>query len=199
MSIAVPSAVFEAFSITHAQILDGEMSFVEAALATEPVADDLDIYGVNNASLEPNSDSYENEGDDDVLSIWRWLTNADLTLQQGYMSLPLLARISKTPIETEDEGADTQFGMDLWHEDTVNAPPLPVILRMPSRDKKGNPRTATIGLYRVQFAPFGLDGPAYKDGLKVNLSGTALKSLWDEKGEPFADGKKRVGRILSHK
>jgi hypothetical protein len=37
----------------------------------------------------------------------------------------------------------------------------------------------------------------YKDGLKINYDGSALYSSVDENGQPFADGKKRVGRLLA--
>lgn len=195
----VATARFEAFSLTHAQILDGTKTFKEAALASGPTPEDLDIYGVNNASIEPNSDSYTNEGDDAPMSIWRWLTDAEISIQAGYMSLPLISRLTGVPISSGGAGLDVIYEMDLWHEDSFNMPPVPVIVRMPSKDEKGVVRTATIGLYRVQFGPVTFDGPAYKDGLKVNLTGTAILSRWDEKNDVFADGKKRVGRILSHK
>lgn len=290
----------EAFSLTHAQVLDGTQAFLAASLASGTAADDLDIYGVNDASMTPNLDRYENEGDDDVLSRWIWLNYAEIAVQSGYLSMPLYARLSDQTIDTSGAvaavnevqtitmtatggtftithggqttsaipyndsnanvlaallalstldtgdvavtgaagtytltfGADYAatdvpmvtlgvgsltggtatvvettkgapassdvYGLDLWHEDSMNTPPLPAILKMPSKDEDGVVRTLTIGLYKVQFEPITFEGPKYKDGLKVNWNGTALKSAKDELGVAFPDGRKRVGKLLSH-
>lgn len=294
------SSIVEAFSITHAQVLDGVTPFLTAALATGPVDEELDIYGVSEASLSPDADSYDNEGDDTVLSTWDWLNKAEVEIQSGYLSFPLIANMSgrsvdditPTPAVNEVQtitmtatggtftitiggqttsalpynetnanvlaallalstvdtgdiavsgpagtyvltyGADyagqdvpmavlgvgsltggtatiaettkgaaagaSAFGLDLWHEDSFNVAPKPAILVMPSKDHLGVVRRLTIGLYKVQFKPIEFDGPKYKDGLKVNMNGNALLSAFDELGEPFADGKRRVGRLLSH-
>lgn len=189
----------EAFSVTHAQVLDGATTFVEAALASVPVEQADDIYGVNEASLTPNTDEYENEGDDVVLSTWSWLNYAELEVQAGYLSFPLIANLTNQTIESSGAGVDEMFSLDLWHEDSMNVPPKPAIIKMPSKDEAGVIRTLTIGLYRVQFSPITFDGPSYKDGLKVNYNGRALFSSLDENGVAFADGKKKVGRLISHK
>lgn len=196
--MAGPVPVVEGFSLSHAQILDGTTDFLTAALATD-VPDELDIYGVNEASLEPDTDEFDNEGDDTVLSKWSWLNNAKLTVTNGFISFPVISSLTGRAIESSGTGADTSFAVDLWHEDDFNVAPKPVILRMPSKDKNGVVRNLTIGLYRVQFGPMTFDGPKYKDGLKTGWEGTALFSNLDEKGVKFADGKKRIGRLISHK
>lgn len=196
--MADPTQIVEGFSLSHAQILDGSTSFVDAALAA---GDDeaLDIYGVNNGSLDPSTDQYDNEGDDTVLSSWSWLNYADVTVQAGYLSFPLISTLTNQPVTSSGSGDDVIFGIDLWHEDSFNVAPKPMILRVPSKDHMGTVRTLTFGLYRVAFSPITFDGPTYKDGLKVNYAGRANMSPFDEKGVKFGDGKKRVGRILSHK
>jgi hypothetical protein len=191
------TARVEAFSLTHAQILDGTKTFLEEALAAT-TAEDLDIYGVNDASLTPNIDNYENEGDDAVLSRWTWLNYAEMAVQAGYLSFPLIANLTGQSISSAGSGNAKVFELDLWHEDSVNVAPRPMLIKMPSKDEDGLIRTLTIGLYKVSFDPITFDGPKYKDGLKVNYNGTALKSGKDEKGQPFADGRKRVGRLISH-
>lgn len=188
----------EAFSLTHAQILDGTTDFMTATLAAS-VGPELDIYGVNEASIDPSSDDWDNEGDDAILSTWSWLKYADIKVQAGYLSFPLIAKITNQTISSSGTGDDIAFGLDLWHEDAVNVSPFPMIIRMPSKDEDGIVRHLTIGLYKVQFKPITFDGPKYKDGLKVNYDGRALYSAKDEKGVAFPDGKKRVGRLLSHK
>lgn len=189
--------IVEGFSISHAQILDGIQSFLEATLA-QASADQYDVYGVDDASLSPKVDNFENKGDDTVLSKWNWLDQAELKIRAGYLSFPLIANLTGQAISSSGSGATQIFGLDLWHEDSMNTPPKPMILRMPSKDMDGVVRVLTIGLYKVQFDPMTLDGPKYKEGLKVNYDGAALMSSKDEKGVVFPDGKKRVGRLISH-
>lgn len=196
--MANPSPIVEGFSLSHAQILDGSTNFIETALGAG-TDEMLDFYGVNNGSLDPSSDQYDNEGDDTVLSSWSWLNYADLAIQAGYVSFPLISNLTGQPISSSGADVDKIYGMDLWHEDSFNVAPKPAILRMPSKDALGAVRTLTIGLYRVNFSPITFDGPQYKDGLKINYGGRATMSPFDEKGVRFADGKKRVGRLLSHK
>lgn len=186
--------IVEAFSLSHAMILDGTMSFLDALVNADQ---DWDVYGVNEGSVDPDTDSYSNEGDDVELSVWSWLNKADLTVQSGYLSFPLIAQLTGRPIESSTYGGKDMFGIDLWHEDSMNVPPKPFVLRCAARDRDGSTADLIIGLYRVGFSPIKFDGPAYKDGLKVNYDGTANYSLVDEKGNPFADGKRRVGRLLA--
>jgi hypothetical protein len=193
--VSAPMKIFEGFSISHAAVLDGTQTFVEANYA--PYDEDWDVYGVGDGSLDPDSDSFDNEGDDVILSTWDWLNKAGVALQSGYISLPVLSTITTRAITTTGAGADTVHAMDIWHEDDPGAPARALIMRCPSRDVKGAARDLIIGLYRVTFGALTFDGPAYKDGLKVNLNGTANYSLYDEKGVAFADGKKRVARLIS--
>jgi hypothetical protein len=98
---------------------------------------------------------------------------------------------------TAGASSDTYYGIDLWHEDSMNVAPKPVLLTLPSKDNLGAVCRLVIGLYRVQFGPIGFAGPTYKDGFKVNYEGTALMSTVNEVGAPFPDGKKRIGRLIS--
>jgi hypothetical protein len=194
--MTAPTTTFEGFSVTHAQILDGSQTFQEAALATS-VSDDLDIYGVAESSISPNADKFTNEGDDGELSIWNWVNDADLSIRSGYLSMPLIAKLTGQNISSSGSGSSVIFWQDLWHEDSFNIAPRPMIVVMPSRDKNGVPRRLVLGLYHVDFKPVMFTGPVYRDGLKTNYDGTALPSRLDEKGVAFADGKKRFGRVIS--
>lgn len=187
--------VVEAFSLSHAQVLDGTTAFIDALTAAAAAADD--IYGVNEASLDPDTDEFDNEGDDVILSNWSWLNSADVSVQAGYVSFPLIANLTGQTISSSAGGGKTTLGLDLWHEDSFNVPPKPMMIQMPSKDRDGTPASLVIGLYKVQFKPITFDGPAYKDGLKINYDGKALYSSVDEKGVAFPDGKKRVGRLLA--
>lgn len=189
------NSILESFSLSHAQVLDGVTSFLTAVASAAAEADD--IYGVREASLEPDTADFDNEGDDVVLSNWGWLNFADLSVLAGYMSFPLIANLTNQTIWSSTAGGKQLLGLDLWHEDAFNVPPKPVIVKMPSKDKAGTPADVIIGLYKVQFKPITFDGPAYKDGLKINYDGKALYSSVDELGVAFADGKKRVGRLLA--
>lgn len=188
-----PSGIVEAFSLTHAQILDGSTSFDDVQINDEW----LDIYGVNDASLDPDQDSYDNEGDDAVLSTWNWLNKADVQVQAGYLSFPLISTITGRAISSSGADETLVMSMDLWHEDDFNVGRKPMLVRMPSKDRLGNVRYLDIGLYAVSFQPITFDGPQYKDGLKVNYGGQALMSLVDEQGNAFPDGKKRIGKLIS--
>lgn len=187
---------FEAFSITRCQVLDGASTFL-AALAALTVDDD--VYGVNSGSLTPQTSSYSNEGNDKVLSTWDWMDLAELAVQSGYLSLPLYAAMSGgTIVATEDIGPPVKQTkqIDLWHEDEIVTPPRPVILTMAAKDEDGVAANFHIGLYKVSFAPLGLEGISYKSGMKVNLNGKALFSAKDEVGAAHADAKSKVGTLL---
>jgi len=189
------SPIVEAFSLSHAEILDGTDTFDEALAATAAIG--FDVYGVAEASLDPNTDEFENEGDDVVLSSWSWLNYAEVSVQAGYVSFPLMSTLTGQSITSSGAGDSQKFSIDLWHEDSMNVAPRPMMVVMPSKTSEGDVRRLVIGLYRVQFAPITFDGPVYKDGLKVNYAGKALMSPEDETGVAFADGKKRVGTLIS--
>lgn len=189
-----PSTIVEAFSLSHVQILDGATAF--AAVTTGSTAWG-DVYGVNDASLDPDTDSYDNEGDDVVRSTWNWLNKAELAVQAGYVSFALIANMTGRTISSTGSGDSIVYGIDLWHEDDFNVPRKPMIIRMPSKDHLGAVRYLDIGLYTVSFAPITFDGPQYKDGLKVNYNGQALVSTVNELGAAFSDGKGRVGKLIS--
>lgn len=96
--------IFEAFSVSHAQVLDGATSFLDAVQAvTTP---EWDIYGVNDASINPNTDSWDNEGDNTIKSTWDWLNYAELAVQAGYFSFPLISTLTGETISTT--GQETQ-------------------------------------------------------------------------------------------
>lgn len=190
----MPTTIIEGFSLTHAQILDGSTAFADVATGSSEWGD---IYGVNNASLSPDSDSYDNEGDDAIMSTWNWINKGDIEVQAGYLSFPLIANMTGRPISSSGSGDSIVYGIDLWHEDDFNVPRKPMIIRMPSKDSAGAVRYLDIGLYSVQFAPINFDGPSYKEGLKVNYNGQALMSTVDELGATFADGKRRIGKVIS--
>ena len=75
----------EAFSLSHAAILDGTTGAEET---------DGDLYGVSEASFEPNFDQFENQGDDVVLSIWDWMTYADVRIEGGYIPFKMIALLT---------------------------------------------------------------------------------------------------------
>jgi hypothetical protein len=179
--------IVEAFSLSHVAILDG-------ATGAEEV--DGDVYGVNEASLEPDEDEFQNEGDDTVLSTWRWLNNAELTVQAGYIPFPLIELLYGEPVTSSGTDPNDFFEVEIWTDRGMNIAAKPVLIRMPSKDHLGAVRTLDIVLYRVQFGPITFDGPVYKDGLKVNYSGRALLSTVDETGASLG-GYKAVGRLIS--
>jgi hypothetical protein len=190
MSSVTP--IFEGFSVSHVSILDGATTAEDAALTLG-----TDVYGVRSAALTPDSATFDNEGDDAILSTWYWFNFATLDVVSGYISLPVLAALTGRPISSSGAGANVKYDFDLYHEDMFNVSRRPVLVRIPSKDASGNVRRLDFVVYSMQFGPFTFNGPAYKAGLEVTYTGRALSSIHDETGTPFSDGKKRVGRMIS--
>lgn len=181
---ASPSTIVEGFSLSHAAILDGSTA---AELA--------DIYGIREGTLDVDTDSYDNTGDDNVLSSWSWINFATVSVKAGYIPFEVLALLSGSTLVSSGSGAATSYSLPLWNEKSMNQPSRPMLIRVPSKDKLGTPRLFDIILYKVSFAPITFDGPTYKDGLALNYSGKALLSDTDEKGAALTE--KAVGRLVS--
>ena len=175
----------EGFSISHAAILD-------AAGAEETNGD---IYGVNSGNLDVNLGSYENTGDDTIMSIWDWVNYATVSVQAGYVSFTLIALLTGVTLSSSGSGDSIQYNIELWEESSFNVAEKSMRIRVPSRDSNSNTINLDIILYKVKFAPMTFAGPAYKDGLKINYSGKALLSSTDHTGATLTN--KAVGRILS--
>lgn len=174
------TGIFEAFSVSHAAILNGATG-AEAA----------DIYGVREGSVSVDSDSYDNTGDDAVLSNWFWFNYAEVTISSGYVPFNVISILTGAPVTST---ADT-WTMPLWTQSSMNQPTRPVLIRVPSKDSAGAVRTMDIVLFKVQFMPISFDGPTYKDGLVLNYSGRAVVSPVDEKG--LALPEKAIGRLVN--
>ncbi len=187
------SSTVEGFSLSHAAILDGATGLEEESGA---------IYGIRSGSLELDQDSYDNTGDDVILSTWYWGNKVTLTVQSGYIPFQTLSLISGSKVKSSGSGDDVQFSLPLWELESMNTTPRPMLIRVPSKDKDGVTRVLDFILYKVQFQPFSFDGPSYKEGLLLNYSGSALFSDVDEKGQPVLDSRtgkptKAIGRLVS--
>jgi hypothetical protein len=186
---AVPLRTFEGFSISHAGILNGTTGAEEAW---------GDVYGVRDGSLDVDTDSYDNTGDEAVLSTWSWFNFATVTVQGGYVPFDLLANLSGDTISSSGVTPADYYNVPLWSEKSLNQPRRPMYLRVPSKNAAGVVRNFDFILYAVQFEPFSFDGPTYKDGLLLNYSGRALMSSTDEKGVNIATTPGRaIGRIVN--
>lgn len=187
------SPTVEGFSLSHAAILDGATGLEETF---------GDIYGIRSGSLELDQDSYDNTGDDAILSSWFWANRVNVTVQSGYVPFQTISLLSGSKIASSGTGVTQTFSLPLWEERQMNTQPRPMLIRVPSKDKDGLIRTLDFILFKVQFQPFSFDGPSYKEGLLLNYSGTALFSDTDEKGQPVLDSvtgnpTKAIGRLLS--
>jgi hypothetical protein len=183
--------IVEGFSVSHAAILDGTTAATET-----------DIYGVRSGSLALDTSSYDNTGDDSVLSTWNWFTYATLTIDSGYIPFDLIALLTGSSITSSGVSPADYWSMDLWNEDSLNTPTRPVLIRVPSKTALGVVRSLDFVIYKVQFDPIKFTGPTYKDGLVVNYTGKALISNFDEKGVQLlkADGTTKtraIGRVVS--
>jgi len=186
----------EAFSLSHAAILDG-------TTGAEQV--DGDIYGVDEANLAPNIGNFDNEGDDTILSTWFWLNYAEITVQGGYVPFKLIALMTGETMTSSGSAGPSEYDqIQMWTDRSMNVAPKPMLVRMPAKDANGNPVTLDFVLYKVQFQPITFTGPKYKTGLKVGYSGRALMSANDETGTPLStnypvpSGTKAVGRLIKH-
>lgn len=182
--MAAVTPIVEGFSVSHAAILDGTTG-----------ADVADIYGIREGALDVNVDNYDNLGDNSVMSSWSWINFATLTVKSGFVPLPVLALLTGATLTSSGTGAAIAYSMPLWNEKSMNQPTRPVKVRIPSRDSVGNARTLDIILYKVQFAPFALEGITYKNGVVLSYSGKAMLSDTDETGLALAD--RAVGRLVS--
>ncbi len=183
----------EGFSLSHAAILNGDTGIEEEF---------GDIYGINSGSLELDQDSYDNTGDDTILSTWYWANKVNVTVQAGYIPFDTISLITGSVVKSSGSGDAQTFEIPLWEENSMNTQPRPMLVRVPSKDKTGAVRVLDFILFKVQFQPISFDGPSYKEGLKVNYNGSALFSDTDEKGQPVLDSRtgqptKAVGRLLS--
>lgn len=185
--------IVEGFSLSHAAILDG---------TTGADAVNGDIYGIRSGSIELDTDSYDNTGDDSVLSTWYWFNKATVTIQSGYVPFNTVALLMGSKVTSSGAAPNDFYTLPLWEDRQQNTAPRPLLIRVPSKDKDGVLRTLDFVLYKVQFQPISFDGPTYKDGLLLNYTGTALMSDKDEKGQPVLDSQtgqpsRAIGRLIS--
>jgi hypothetical protein len=178
--------IVEAFSISHAAILNGSTGLEETW---------GDIYGVREGSLAPDTDSYDNTGDDAVLSTWFWFNYATVTISAGYIPFDLVQGLTGTSISSTGSAPNDQYSIALWDENYLNTPRRPMLIRCPAKDSAGVVRILDIILYNVQFEPMSFDGPAYKGGLVVSYNGRALLSTVNEAGVTLAT--RAIGRLLN--
>lgn len=176
----------EGFSLSHAAILDGSTGLAEV---------DGDVYGIRSGSLEVDTGSYDNTGDDSVLSSWNWFNFATVTVQAGYIPFKLVSLLTGDTITSTGVGDAIEYSLPLWSEPSLNTPTRPMLISVPSKDKDGNVRKLDFVLYKVQFQPISFDGPTYKDGLLANYSGKALMADVDEEGSALTD--RAIGRMIS--
>lgn len=177
---------FEGFSVSHAAILDGSTG-----------AESADIYGIREGSIEVDTDSFDNTGDDTVLSTWNWFNFATVSITSGFIPFATVALLTGTTITSSGTGDTTKYELPLWNEKSLNVAPRPVLIRVPSKDSDGLARNLDFILYKVQFEPISFDGPAYKDGLVLNYAGKALMSEKDETGVAIGGGDRAIGRLVN--
>lgn len=178
------TSIVEGFSLSHVAILNGTTG-----------AEVADIYGVREASLDVDTDSYDNNGDDTILSSWAWFNFATLTVTAGYVPFDVISLLTGATITSSGTSPADFFNLPLWNESSLNTPTRPVLIRVPSKDSLGAVRKLDFILYKVQFNPITFDGPSYKDGLVLNYSGKALMSSVDEKNGALSD--RAIGRLVS--
>lgn len=178
------SPIVEAFSVSHAAILNGTTG-----------AEQADIFGVRDGSLDIDTDSFNNTGDDTILSVWNWFNLANLTINSGFVPFDVVSLLTGATITSSGTAPNDFWNLPLWNQSALNQPNRPVLIRCPSKDSSGNPRSLDIVLYKVQFQPIKFDGPSYKNGLVLSYTGQCLMSSVDEKGSALTEPS--IGRLVS--
>lgn len=178
------TTIVEGFSLSHVGILNGSTG-----------AEVGDIYGVREASLDVDTDSYDNSGDDSILSSWAWFNFATITVSAGYVPFSVISTLTGATLTSSGTTPNDYYALPLWNTSSLNQATKPVLVRVPSKDSAGATRTLDIVLYKVQFAPITFDGPTYKDGLLLNYSGKCLMSSVDEAGVALSES--AIGRLVS--
>lgn len=178
--------IVEGFSVTHAAILDGTSG---AEIST--------LYGCRTGTLDVDSDSFDNTGDDQVLSTWQWFNFATVTVDSGFLPYSTAALLTGAAITSSGAAPNDTWSIPIWNVSALNQQRRPLLLRCASRKSTGESnRFIDFVMYQVQFAPFKFDGPKYKDGLVVTYTGKCLMSKTDEKGQALTE--QAIGRIVSH-
>ena len=180
----MPNPNISSFSLSHVGILNGTTT-----------AEIADLFGVNEGSLELETDQFERTGDDAILSTNRWITKGTVSFRTNYIPLDMMAALYGTPVTSAAIG----YSMQLWTEKAMNVAPRPVVVEAPGEDQDGNPNTLRILLYKVKFGQMNFDQfMSYKEGLAVSFEGDALLADKDELGAAFTDKQgKRIGRLIT--
>ena len=133
------------------------------------------VYGVNNGTISTDQGNFENTGDDVVLSEHFWINFANITIAEGYIPFSTIALITGTmsPVPAQLGRTTTRSRCGPC---SMNQPTLPMAIRVPAKDSRGQIRTLDFVLYAVQFQPFNFTGPSYKTGLTCSIAGRALFS-----------------------
>jgi len=178
--------IAEGFSISHAAILSGTTG-----------AEVGDLYGCRSGSLDVDAGSFDNTGDDQVLSTWQWFNFATVTIDSGFIPFTTMALLTGATMSSSGTAPNDWWHLPLWNAGSLNQSRRPILLRMPSKNSDGTAsRFIDIVLYSCQLAPIKFDGPKYKDGLVVSWSAKCLMSSVDEKGTALSE--KAIGRLVSH-
>jgi hypothetical protein len=127
------TGIFEAFSVSHAAILNGTTG-----------AEEADIYGVREGSVSVDSDSYDNTGDDAVLSNWFWFNYAEVTISSGYVPFNVIVAepaLAPRSYSGAVEGLG-RFRADHGHHPVPRAVPADLVRRT---DLQGRPGSELLG------------------------------------------------------
>ena len=176
--------ILEAFSVTHAAIIDEDTGVAEV---------NGDIYGIENANITPDLGTFDNVGDDVVKSTWDWFNKATIAIQAGYVSFDMVALLYGSTVSSSGSGATIRYDLPLWEKRGSNIVTRPLLIRCEAKDSNGNARWFDFVFFKAKFKPMSFAGPAYKDGLKINYEATVLMSSTDEAGVVLAYD--AVGRI----
>jgi hypothetical protein len=179
--------IFEGFSVSHACILNGTTG---AELAQ--------LYACRNGSVTPDTGTFENTGDDVVLSNWFWINFANVTIEEGFIPFQLVATITGVSVSSSGAAPNDYYSLPLWTLASMNQIARPMVVRCPAKDSSGLVYTLDFVLYKCQFMPLSFTGPSYKTGLSVSISARAIVTSTNEVGNPLPSAyPSSIGRLIA--
>lgn len=174
MIVYTPDLFIEGFSISHVSILNPQQ------LGT--TADEIDLYGVRQASIQANIETEEEYSNSVAIGSWSSVGTLDVSVESGYISLELMSRmmgIVHPPTAGMAPETVKQI-LPLYPKGSQRLGFVSMLFRMPARDAYGNRMDMDFLLYRVKVSTMEFGGFSYKDGLSVSYTAKAFLSDRDE-------------------
>jgi hypothetical protein len=176
-----PAPAFESFSVSHAAILAGTGTEVQP------------LFAVRSGQVSLRTSSVSSLSDDQEIATWNVMIAADVSVTGGFIPYSTIALLVSAPVSSQAVSGGTAWSQPLYVQQMLAGLEVPLYLAATSRNALGARRALQIVLYRVRISTVQAAPAAYKEGLTVTFTGTALPSGADEAGNSLAD--LEIGRM----